>query len=195
LKAFSLLQGEQYRLCIAGRGPLEKLVSEAATADPRIEYLGFMSSLEVLQIYKRSDVLVNMRVTGSLNTKYFFPGKMMEYLASGAPVISTCTGHTEEEFADFVFLLRDETPQGLAALIRQVANLDSGERRRLGEKAQQYIALNKTWDIQARKVARFIREVVLGIDALPSDRARSSQDPADSIETPAFVNPQKVTSK
>ena len=180
LKAFSLLEGEGYRLCMAGRGPLEELVREAATTDPRIEYLGFISSLEVLHVYQRSDVLVNMRVTGSMNTKYFFPGKMMEYLASGTPVITTCTGHTEEEFADFVFLLRDETPQGLAALIRQVANLDSGERRRVGGKAQQYIALNKTWDVQARKVARFIREVVLGIDVLPSDQACSSQNPVDS---------------
>ena len=180
LKAFSLLEGEGYRLCMAGRGPLEELVREAATTDSRIEYLGFISSLEVLHVYQRSDVLVNMRVTGSMNTKYFFPGKMMEYLASGTPVITTCTGHTEEEFADFVFLLRDETPQGLAALIRQVANLDSGERRRVGGKAQQYIALNKTWDVQARKVARFIREVVLGIDVLPSDQACSSQNPVDS---------------
>jgi glycosyltransferase involved in cell wall biosynthesis len=195
LKTFSLLEGGRYRLCMAGRGPLEKLVREAAKADPRIEYLGFISSLEVLEIYKRSDVLVNMRVTGNLNTKYFFPGKMMEYFASGTPVITTCTGHTEEEFADFVFLLRDETPQGLAALIRHVASLDSGERRRVGEKARQYVALNKTWDIQAGKVARFIREVVLRIDALPTDQACSSQDPADSTETPAFVSPRQVASK
>jgi glycosyltransferase involved in cell wall biosynthesis len=195
LKAFSLLEGDRYRLCIAGRGPLEELVREAAATDPRIEYLGFISPLEVLRVYQRSDLLVNMRVTGSINTKYFFPGKMMEYLASGAPVITTCTGHTEEEFADFVFLLRDETPQGLVALIRQVANLDSGERRRVGEKAQQYIALNKTWDVQASNAVRFIREVVLGIDVLPSDQSYSSQDPVDSIHTPEFVNPQKVASK
>ncbi len=30
----------------------------------------------------------------------------MEYLASGTPVITTCTGHVEEEFADIVYLLK-----------------------------------------------------------------------------------------
>ncbi len=32
---------------------------------------------------------------------------MMEYLASGVPVISTCTGHVEEEFGAFTYLLRE----------------------------------------------------------------------------------------
>ena len=192
-QAFALLEGDQYRLCIAGRGPLERLVREAATTDSRIEYLGFISTLEVLRVYNRSDVLINMRMTGSMNTKYFFPGKMMEYLASGTPVITTCTGHTEKELADFVFLLRDETPEGLAALIRRVANLDLGERRKVGETAQQYMVLNKTWDVKARKVVRFIREVVLGIVSPSGDQVCSSQNP-DQQETPAFVGPREAAS-
>jgi glycosyltransferase involved in cell wall biosynthesis len=168
LEAFSLLEGGQYRLRIVGGGPLERQVLEAAVNDSRIEYLGFISFSEVLQLYKNSDVLVNMRITKGLDTKYFFPGKMMEYLVSGTPVITTCTGHTEEEFGEFVYLLRDETARGLAEIIRQVATLDPEVRRKLGQKAREYMALHKTWDAQAKNVAQFIRETVLRINAKPS---------------------------
>jgi glycosyltransferase involved in cell wall biosynthesis len=164
LKAFSLLEGDQYRLRIAGGGPLEREVREAAEKDSRIEYLGFISLSEVLQLYKDSDVLVSMRITKGLNTKYFFPGKMMEYLASGTPVITTCTGHTEEEFGEFAYLLRDETPQGLANLVEKVAGMESESRKLMGGAARRYISTFKTWDAQARKVARYLFNVVLGID-------------------------------
>ena len=175
LKAFSLLEGDRYRLRIAGGGPLERQVREAAAHDSRIEYFGLVSVSEVLQLYGHSDVLVNMRLTKTMDTKYFFPGKMMEYLASGTPVITTCTGHTEEEFGEFVYLLRDETAQGLAEIIRQVANLAPEIRRNLGRRAREYMANHKTWDSQTKKVARFIREVVLGMEVKPSENEKSSK--------------------
>jgi len=196
LEAFSLLEAGQYRLRIAGGGPVERQVREAAANDSRIEYLGFISFPEVLQLYKHSDVLINMRITGKLDTRYFFPGKMMEYLASGTPVITTCTGHTEEEFGEFVYLLRDETAQGLAEIIRRVASLHPEVRAKLGRRAQEYMAIHKTWDAQAKKVAQFIREVVLGIHASPPAGSESSVegllDPQSSL---AAASPRKPASK
>jgi glycosyltransferase involved in cell wall biosynthesis len=163
LEAFSLVEGDKYRLRIAGGGPLERQVREAAATDSRIEYLGFISFSEVLELYKNSDILVNMRITKKLDTRYFFPGKMMEYLASGTPVITTCTGHTEEEFGDFVYLLRDETPRGLATLIEKVAGAEPEVRKQLGRTAREFMSRHKTWDAQTRKVAGYILDVVLGI--------------------------------
>ena len=186
LKAFSLLEGDRYRLHIAGRGPLERQVREAAAHDSRIEYLGLIPFSDVLPLYKNSDVLVNVRMTKDMNTRYFYPGKMMEYLASGTPVITTCTGHTEEEFGEFVYLLRDETAQGLAEVIRHVAGLSPDIRRNLGLGAQEYMANHKTWDSQTKKVARFIREVVLGIEVKPSASVDSSKG--------VFVNRQESLS-
>ncbi len=175
LGAFSLLEGGQYCLRIAGGGPLERQVREAAAHDSRIEYVGLVSVSEVLQLYGRSDVLVNMRITKTMDTKYFFPGKMMEYLASGTPVITTCTGHTEEEFGDFVYLLRDETPRGLATLIERVAGAEPEERRQLGLTARKYMLTHKTWDAQTKKVAHYILEVVLGMEVRPLESEEASE--------------------
>jgi glycosyltransferase involved in cell wall biosynthesis len=161
LEAFSLLPGDRFRLRIAGSGPLEGKVHTAAAKDARIEFLGLLPFEGVLEIYNSANVLINMRMTKSGNTKYFFPSKMMEYLASGVPVISTGTGHVEKEFGTFTYLLKEETPQGLAQLIQHVADLDPEERRRTGERARTYMFTHKTWETQTEKLAEFIRSTLL----------------------------------
>lgn len=91
----------------------------------------------------------------------------MEYLASGVPVISTCTGHVEEEFGAFTYLLRDETPKALAALILKVSSLDPNERSDQGARARSYMAAQKTWAAQTQKLAAYIRSVVFAAKAIP----------------------------
>ncbi len=160
LAAMAFLPGH-YRLRIAGAGPLQTLVQQQAARDSRIEYLGYLSFDQVLALYDSADVLINMRLTQRMHTEYFFPSKMMEYLASGVPVITTCTGHVEEEYADFVFLLRDETPEALAQLIEQVAQLPLAIRLEKGRAAQAYIQVHNTWQAQGEKLADFIRTRLL----------------------------------
>jgi glycosyltransferase involved in cell wall biosynthesis len=164
LEAFSLIRGDQYRLRIAGMGPLEHKVREAAEDDPRIEYCGYLSFDKVLALYDTADVLINMRPTKTLNTKYFFPSKLMEYLASRVPVITTCTGHVEEDYADFVFLLKEETPQELANMIEHVASLDPKVRADKGTRARNYVCTHKTWDVQGQRVVNFVLKEVLHVD-------------------------------
>lgn len=161
LEAFSLLGDKRFRLRIAGTGPLEGQIRAAAARDSRIEFLGLLPFGDVLKIYDSSNLLINMRITKSRNTMYSFPSKMMEYLASGVPVISTCTGHVEEEFGSFTYLLREETPQALRQLIEHVAALDPEERCKTGQRARAYVAAYKTWEAQTRKLAEFIRGTVL----------------------------------
>jgi len=167
IRAFSLLEGDRHRLRIAGAGPLDEQIREADARDPRVEYLGLLSFEQVLDLYRSSDVLVNLRITRTMHTKYFFPSKMIEYLASGKPVITTCTGHVEEEFSAFTHLLREETPEALAQMIQRVGQLDLEERRQKGQRARSYVAANKTWEAQTRKVARFIVNTVLQIKREP----------------------------
>jgi len=161
LKAFALLEGDHYRLRIAGKGPLEPMVRDAAASDSRIEFLGFLRFEEVLACYNSSHLLVSMRPTKGVEEKnYVFPSKMMEYLSSGVPVIATCTGHTEAEFSEMTYLLRDETPEGLAALIRHVAGLLPEARAAIGALAREHMAAKKTWEAQSQRIARFLRDIV-----------------------------------
>ncbi|MGA2812904.1 MAG: glycosyltransferase [Candidatus Acidiferrum sp.] len=165
LQAFAMLPGERFRLRIAGWGPLESRVREAASKDGRIEFLGLLPFPRVLEIYNSSSLLINLRITTLRNTRYFFPSKMMEYLASGVPIISTCTGHVEDEFGDFLYLLKEETPEALCQLIQRVAALTPQERRRTGANARAYVETHKTWERQTIKLAAFIRGTLLNLES------------------------------
>jgi glycosyltransferase involved in cell wall biosynthesis len=164
LEAFSLLTGGNYRLRIAGAGPLADKVKMAAQADPRIEYCGLLTLEGVLALYAEADALINMRLTQRVRTGYFFPSKLMEYMASGVPVITTCTGHVEEEYGNFVYLLKDETPRALARIIERVASADPGIRTQKGKTAQEHMRTHSTWKVQAGRVADFIRADILHLE-------------------------------
>jgi glycosyltransferase involved in cell wall biosynthesis len=138
---------------------LEGEVTEAAAKDNRIDFRGYLSHGDVLLLYKSADLLINLRLTKVLNTQYFFPSKLMEYLASGTPVISTCTGHVEEEFGQYLYVLKEETPAALAELILRILSLTTEQRYRRAADAKEYISRHKTWDAQGRRVARFLESL------------------------------------
>jgi glycosyltransferase involved in cell wall biosynthesis len=157
LEALELMRGANVRLIIVGDGPLRQSVIAAAARDPRLDYRGLLSFEEVLEVYNQADVLLNVRLTRAMNTKYFFPSKVMEYLATGRPVISTCTGHASHEFGAFCYLLEDETPAGLSAMLRRVAADSWTERARRGHSGRAYMSLEKTWDAQTAHLADYLR--------------------------------------
>lgn len=151
-----------FELVIAGTGPLEPEVRARARRDPKIVFKGFMTFSDVLDLYRSADLLLNVRLTQSMNTRHFYPSKMMEFMASGTPVLSTCTGHTEEEFGDFVYLLRQETPDALADLIAHIAAADPDERAGMGSRAREYTLVNKTWVLQTERLLQYFRRQVFG---------------------------------
>jgi glycosyltransferase involved in cell wall biosynthesis len=157
ISAFSRLKGSQYRLVLAGRGPLEVEIASAARRDSRIEFRGFLEIHDLLALHAKADVLVSMRVTQSLNTAYAFPSKTFEYLLSGVPVITTATGHMKAEFGPYCFILEEESSQALAALLQRVERLDPAERARIGRAARQFIIDHKTWELQHRSIAEYVR--------------------------------------
>jgi len=162
LDAIAGLPSNDFELIVAGRGSLAPLVEERAKRDARIHYVGFLEFREVLALYRSADVLLNVRITQTLDTQHFFPSKLMEYLASGTPVISTCTGHVEHEFGGLLYLLREETPEALAALLQEIAKQPADDLVRIGRQARAYILGHKTWDRQGEKLANYLRRDVFG---------------------------------
>jgi glycosyltransferase involved in cell wall biosynthesis len=163
LQAISRIKGERYRFIFAGSGPLADAVRRTALEDPRIIYRGFLNLSELQPIYAQADVLINMRLTMKMRSRYFFPSKLMEFLASGTPVISTCSGHVEQEFGNLLFLLKDETPQGLVDAIHKVEEVSRERRLAMGRKAREYMLRNKTWRAQAGRVSALLTSLASGI--------------------------------
>lgn len=150
-------------LLVAGTGPLLPAVRAYADTDRRVRYVGYLEFHEVLDLYRAADLLLNIRITRRLDTRYFFPSKLMELLASGTPVLSTCTGHVADEYGHVLYLLHDESPAALASRIREIATIPDADRRALGDGAQAFMFAEKTWTRQAERFARFLRREVAGL--------------------------------
>jgi glycosyltransferase involved in cell wall biosynthesis len=161
-QALALLP-DGYELIIAGAGSLEARAADLAARDPRVSFRGFLSFDDVIELYRSADLLLNARLTKAMDTRYFFPSKLMELLVSGTPVLSTCTGHVESEYGHVLYLLREETPEALAARIQEIRAIDPAEHRALGARARDFMLREKTWDRQGARLARYIREDVLGM--------------------------------
>jgi glycosyltransferase involved in cell wall biosynthesis len=152
---------EGFELLIAGSGTQAERVRERVAGSSRIRYLGFLDFGEVLELYRSADLLLNARLTHTMDTRYFFPSKLMELLASGTPVLSTCTGHVEQEYGPVLYLLRDETPEALAGRILDIAARPLQERQALGHRAREFMFTEKTWKKQGENLARYIRTEIL----------------------------------
>jgi len=157
IEAFSMLQEQNFELCLAGSGPLQEQVEASVAKDPRIRFLGFLSLPELFALYQSSDLLLNIRVSDTLKTKYFFPSKLLEYMASGIPVVSTCVTHVEREFGELIYLLKQETAGELAEMFRRLARTPTEERLAKGEAARAYVLMEKSWTKQGERAVRYLR--------------------------------------
>jgi len=162
LGAMQRLRDNNLHLRIAGGGPLEEMVRDAARQDPRIDFMGMLDTAALADFYKHADVLLNIRLTTAVDTRYFFPSKLIEYLGSGVPTVTTRVAHADSEFAGLVYLLGEESPQGLADLLNNVASLQAEERWELGRLARTYVTTYKTWEVQSAKAAEYLCSLMGG---------------------------------
>ncbi|MGI8509541.1 MAG: glycosyltransferase [Gemmatimonadaceae bacterium] len=157
LASFALLEGNGYALWVTGRGPLEEAVRDAAARDPRITYWGFPEQDELLVLYGRADALVNPHSASHASARYLFPSKLIEYLATGTPVVSTCsTPEVAEIYGDYSLVVPADTPGEIATSVRRLASMSSSQRQALGARARSFVLAEKTWRKQAQRISEFI---------------------------------------
>ena len=161
LRAFSRLGADDLRLWISGRGDLQAEVEEAARSDRRITYLGYLGREELHAHYARASVLVNPHSTEHKSSRYLFPSKLIEYLAAGRPVITTCGEGIEAEYGSYVILLREEAPDVLARLIEELRTESRWSLEALGTRARAFALREKSWRTQGHRLASFV-DVVAG---------------------------------
>jgi glycosyltransferase involved in cell wall biosynthesis len=159
LDAFRLIPDPSYRLWIFGKGPLEAEVRAAVARDARIVYGGFLTITEVMKHQRRATLLLNARPTDQTVARYTFPSKLLEYMVSGRPVLSTALPGIPEEYYEFLHLLRDENPLALARMIQDVCSLPSAELTALGQRARNFVISQKSWRRQGARICDFLKTI------------------------------------
>lgn len=157
--AFSLIQDKSYRLWIRGNGSSLNYVKEKAKTDYRIQYFEQMSKNELSMLQHRATVLINPVPSFQDFTKYFFPSKTMDYLASKTPTIMTKIEGVPKEYFEYVYLIESENAEGVKETIIKVCNKDEKELVEFGKKAANFIIEKKNHIVQAKKVFDMLNQI------------------------------------
>ena len=157
--AFMQVQDADARLQICGDGDSRERVIEAAKEDSRIQYLGQLERHEVLEYQRKAFLLVNPRNSEGEFTKYSFPSKTMEYLASGTPSLIYRLPGIPDEYYDHCFSINNPSVAALASKISEILNLQAEKLQEISTNAQSFIAKNKMPESQCKKVIEFIKSL------------------------------------
>lgn len=156
LAAFSDITSPEYRLWICGGGDMRQEIEAAALKDPRIEFFGYVSKQRIAQLQQQATILVNPRQNNDEFTKYSFPSKTMEYMASGKPVLMYKLDGVPEEYGKYLHYVPDDTVEALKNAIVSICEQSEQERAAFGKAARQFVLEEKSGVRQARRLIDFI---------------------------------------
>lgn len=159
IEAFRLIPNPDYRLWIRGNGECKGLVLQAMKEDSRIVYFDPMPKSELFRLQKKATVLINPVFSSQTFTRYFFPSKTMEYLASGTPTIMARLACLPQDYESHLFFLDDESVEGIKNKIIEVCEKTQTELDAFGKAAAEFILTEKNEHKQAGKIFALINSI------------------------------------
>ena len=160
VEAFLMLVDTNIRLVICGTGDAENEILDYVKNDKRIIFRGQIPRAEVLKLQRKASLLVNPRTPEGEFTKYSFPSKTMEYLASGVPTLLYKLPGIPDEYYQYCFSLEDLSIKALANKITDILGLDCNELRKIGLEARNFILDRKNPVVQCEKVMKLINSLM-----------------------------------
>lgn len=154
LDAMAKYSRSNVRIIFAGKGNDVTLIEDAAKKDSRIKYVGMLNMDALFELYDEADVLLNLRLEEELD--FHFPGKLLEYLATGRYVISTPVAHAERDYGKYMSILHNKTPDGLITVMERVQEMGKKALYSMGLRAREFMLNNRTWDVQTKRILDYM---------------------------------------
>ncbi len=152
VEAFNKLTDIEIELYICGAGDTEALISEYSNTNNKIKYFGSLPRKMVLYLQKNAKLLINPRNNTDAYTKYSFPSKTMEYMASGTPVLMSKLKSLPDDYLNHLYFFDSTSPDGIKSKIQEILSLPETELNTTGLKAQAFIKEQKNEIVQSFKL-------------------------------------------
>ena len=156
LKAFDGLDCKASELIIYGSGPLVRSVIEYADKNSNISYGGVLDSKQMREALREADVLINPRPVDLDFVAYSFPSKMMDYMSSGTVTMCTRLSCISEEYFEHLYVIENDTVEGLKESLGAVINLPFEKRIEIGMGAREFVMKNKNHFAQGKRIYEMI---------------------------------------
>ena len=159
VKAFMQLKRKDINLVICGDGDSKEEITRLSKIDSRIVYKGLVKRDEALRLQQNAMLLVNPRTPEGEFTKYSFPSKTMEYLASGVPTLLYRLPGIPEEYYNYCFSMDDLSLEALTDKLESIIEMSRDELTEIGARACQFIYEKKSPRNQSMKIFKLISEL------------------------------------
>lgn len=154
LEAFVKLYQDHpdHELWLCGSGRLTDKIRELEKQCPGIRYFGYVDGNRVRQLQAEATVLINPRQNTDAFTKFSFPSKTMEYLASGKPVIGYKLDGIPAEYDPYIQYVADNSIEALLDKLLEICDLPETERNAIGQRSRAFILENKNPKAMCRRI-------------------------------------------
>lgn len=144
------------RFVVFGKGDQVSLMTP--DRHPNVIYGGFISSSELARHVVLADILVNPRPSGEVFSKNSFPSKLIEYMATGKPVLTTRIKSIPSSMNSLMYYIDIESGHGLATAIRDVESVIFDERLDRAEVARRFVLDEYSEASIGNKIRNFFRD-------------------------------------
>lgn len=146
-------------LHIYGDGDFKNELIDLCKKNSNIKYFGTKPNEYIVEEQKKATLLINPRPSNEEFTKYSFPSKNLEYMASGTPLLVTDLPGIPAEYKRYEYIIENENIDGIANMFRYVLNLTDAELRKKGKMAQEFVLGTKNNIIQTKKILEWLNNL------------------------------------
>lgn len=158
VKAFHKLKYDDIYLYLFGNGAYVDEIRKMQKKDNRIKYLGKKSIEEILEYEKKATLLVNPRFTKDEFTKYSFPSKIIEYMSSGTPLLSSKLLGIPNEYYRYIYTIEGDDVDSLVDAFNKILKTNQSQLHKKGQEAKKFIIENKNNFIQTKRILDLISD-------------------------------------
>lgn len=157
VEAVKKIKDDNVELWLYGNGDMKEDLKKET--EPCIKFYGPMANKEVTDAEIRAMVLINPRPTTDEYTKYSFPSKTLEYMASGTYTLTTRLSGIPSEYFEYCGVIEDYSIDGICNALRKVVHTPMEVLHEEGLKAKAFVLEKKNNLIQAERVIKFAHEL------------------------------------
>ena len=148
-----------YELWLCGSGPMVERIKELQKTYPQIKYYGYCNADEIRKYQSQATVLINPRQNTGEYTKYSFPSKTMEYLASGRPMIGYKLDGIPSEYYEHICCVENNSVEALRDKIIEICSLPDEEREAIGRESRRFILSKKNPKEQCASIVQMLKTI------------------------------------
>ena len=148
-------------LHLYGAGGDTAFIKECAKKDSRIKFFGRVDRKTLLVALKKAHLLVVNKPTADDYSNYSFSSKILEYMASGTPLLTTKVGGMPEEYWKYCYFIVDETCSGIAQAIKGVMEKTAEELCNMGISSREFAIEQKNCFTMGKEITDFLKMQVI----------------------------------